>query len=62
MKTLTLEQVENVAGSSAATDVCQGVSMVAGGTMGFILSLGDPAGAVVGAAAGHWFADSINCN
>lgn len=54
MRTLSMNEIEEVNG---AFNTCQAILMGMGGMEGFLLSGGNPAGAFVGAAAGHWLGD-----
>lgn len=61
MRTLTLEEASNVEGGYSTRGGIGGdlILTAGGGLLGFLLSGGNPAGALVGAELGHAYAKII---
>lgn len=57
MQTLSFEDIEQVSGGMI--NACQAILIGSFALEGFLLSGGNPVGAVVGASAGHWIGDAI---
>ncbi len=60
MRELSIEEINEISGGRSAGGIAgDAILTVSGGLLGFCLSGGNPAGAVLGANLGHAFANAI---